>query len=158
MSSVGRVLVHVSGATGRHSACINGAYESTSEVAGGFAVYMKRGDSGICIEHNNCMWQIKHVSEKGTHHCMAMITGGDVLQACALRLWRVYDERRLNERTVFVFTEQPNVKMLTGMDAERKVRSSTVLLECQHSHPVFLNISRPKLMPSLLPKTIFERL
>ena len=55
---------------------------------------------------------------------MAMITGGDVLQACALRLWRVYDERRLNERTVFVFTEQPNVRMLTGMDAEQKVRSS----------------------------------
>ena len=55
---------------------------------------------------------------------MAMITGGDVLQACALRLWRVYDERRLNERTVFVFTEQPNVRMLTGIDAEQKVRSS----------------------------------
>ena len=53
-----------------------------------------------------------------------MITGGEVLQACALRLWRVYDERRLNERTVSLFTEQPNVKMLTGRDAEQKVRSS----------------------------------
>ena len=56
---------------------------------------------------------------------MAMITGGEVLQACALRLWRVYDERRLNERTVSLFTEQPNVKILTGRDAEQKVRSST---------------------------------
>ena len=80
----------------------------------------------MCIEHKGGMWQVKLVSEKMTADCMAMITGGFALEACALQSWRVYDDRH-------VLTEQPNVKMLTGSDAERKVSS-----RCTHvSLPFF---------------------
>jgi hypothetical protein len=117
---------------------------------------MKRGDAGICIEHNDGigLWQVKYVSEKGTRECMAMVSGKDTLQACAKGSWRVYDERALGQQTIRLFAEQPNVKMLTGIDAERRVGHL-------HAHFVsffIMNLVRLRLIRLLLWRTTVELL
>jgi hypothetical protein len=152
--SSGSSVIYLCESTGKYGACINGAYESTSEIQGGFAVHMKRGDAGICIEHNDGigLWQVKHVSDKGTRECMAMVSGKDTLQACAKGSWRVYDERRLGQQIIRLFTEQPNVKMLTGIDAERKVGHPCTHFQC------FTNLVRPRLMRLPLRRTTVELL
>jgi hypothetical protein len=107
-------VIYLGGAVGPNSACINGCYEPTSEVQGGFPVYSKRGDAGICIEHKAGMWQVKLVSDKATSQCIAAIIGGNALKDCALRSWRARNDK--ND-----LAEQPGMKMLTGSDAEQKV-------------------------------------
>ena len=69
-------VLFISGATGVHAAAINGGYDRTSETSGGYALYAKRGDVGMCIEHRAGDWQVKHVSSKGKNGCTAYVAGG----------------------------------------------------------------------------------
>ena len=68
-------VVFISGATGPSSAAVNGPYDRTSETSGGYAVYSKRGDVSVCIEHRRGKWQLKLVSDKGTDACWASVAG-----------------------------------------------------------------------------------
>ena len=58
-------VIFISGAAGFNAASINGVYDRTSEISGGYAVYAKRGDVSMCMEHYGGKWQVKHVSGKG---------------------------------------------------------------------------------------------
>jgi len=106
-------VVFISGATGVHSAAVNGPFDCTSERSGGYAVYMKRGDGSMCIEHRGGQWQVKSVSGKGTNSAIAHVTGSCALEACSSRVWKV--------RNGNSFVDQPSVKLATGADAEREV-------------------------------------
>jgi hypothetical protein len=115
-------VVFISGATGVYSAGINGTYDRTGESSGGYAVFCKRGDGSMCIEHYGGKWQIKSVSLKGTNTYFANVTGGCALDACTSRVWRVGNGK--------TFEDQPSVKLLTGANAEREVSGG-----CTTHHP-----------------------
>jgi hypothetical protein len=106
-------VVFISGATGDCGALINGTYDRTGESSDGYAVYSKRGDHSMCIEHNAGDWQVKRVSSKGTNATFAYVTGGCALEACTSRVWRVENSNTWND--------QPSVKAVTVADAEREV-------------------------------------
>jgi hypothetical protein len=106
-------VVFISGATGPRAAAINGPYDGTAEISGGYAVYSKRGDSSICVEHSGGDWEVKDVSCKGTNACMAFVAGGCAFEDCASRVWKVGNGKG--------FDDQSSVKMATGREAERQV-------------------------------------
>jgi hypothetical protein len=109
-------VVFISGATGPWAAAINGPYDRTGEISGGYAVYSKRGDPSVCIEHRGGHWQVKDVSSKGKYACMAYVAGGCALEDCTSRVWKVDDG--VPEHPLI---DQPSVKMVTGREAERQV-------------------------------------
>ena len=80
------VVVFISGATGRWAAAINGPYDQTGEISGGYAVYSKRGDPNMCIEPRVGQWEVKKTSEKGRNVCMAYVDGGCALEDCTSRV------------------------------------------------------------------------
>jgi hypothetical protein len=82
-------VVFISGATGPKAAGINGPYDRTGEISGGYAVYSKRGEPSMCIEHRDGRWQLKPVSDKRKNGCFAYVAGGCALEDCASRVWRV---------------------------------------------------------------------
>ena len=77
----------ISGAVG--SACINGAYEPTSERHEGRVRYRMIGDGDKWIEHVNGDWCVKPAANKGENEGWAWVKGGCALDACASRTWRV---------------------------------------------------------------------
>jgi hypothetical protein len=109
-------VVFISGATGPWAAAINGPYDRTGEITGIYAVYNKRGDPSMCIEHHGGRWEVKLVSKKGTDACRAYVAGGCSLEDCTSRVWRVG-----NGWYAKVFDDQPSVKMATGREAGRQV-------------------------------------
>jgi len=117
-------VVFFSGATGPWAAAINGPYDRTGEISGGYAVYSKRGDPSLCIEHRGGMWQVKDVSNKGTDTCKAYVAGGCALEDCTSRVWKVDDG--VPEHPLI---DQPSVKMATGREAERQVSGG-----CMRAH------------------------
>jgi hypothetical protein len=70
---------------------INGPYDRTAELSGGYAVYAKRGDGSVCIEHRAGKWRVKHVSDKGKDLSYAFISGNRALEDCASCVWSVWD-------------------------------------------------------------------
>ena len=101
----------ISGATGVNAAAINGFFEPTQEKGpDGRALYAKRGDASVCIEHYGGYWQVKAVSSKGTGVCTAIVAGGCGLEACTSRVWKVWDGK--------AFHDAPSVKLV----AEAEVR------------------------------------
>ena len=104
----------ISGATGLWAERINGFFAATQEKGSdGRVVYGKCGDASMCIEHREGRWQVKDVSNKGRAVCDAYVAGYCALEACASRVWSVY-----NGRTLEV---QASVKIATGPDVEREV-------------------------------------
>jgi hypothetical protein len=99
-------VVFISGATGPYAAVINGPYDRTGEISGGYAIYSKRGDPSMCIEHRGERWEVKAVSSKGKAECKAYVAGGCALEDCTSRVWKVNDGKE--------FDDQPSVKMATG--------------------------------------------
>ena len=123
---------------------MNGSFDRTSETSGGYAVYSKRGDASMCIEHFGGQWQLKPVSLKGKDGCWAYVAGdkdgcyayvaGDcALQDCTSRVWRVVDGE--------THVDQASVKLATGREAERQVCGS-----CTRAHtnttPLHLILAR----------------
>jgi hypothetical protein len=126
LMSAGNV-VFISGATGPHAAGINGAYDQTSEMFGGYTLYAKRGDASQCIEHFGGKWQVKAVSDKGSKDsCTAYVAGGCGLEACTSRVWNVYDGKAWNDA--------PSVKLVAGAEAQRQVRGGCLHAR-QHAPP-----------------------
>ena len=119
-------VVFISGATGPTAAAINGAYDRTSEVCGGYALYAKRGDASTCIEHHEGDWQVKAVSSKGKGVCWAYVAGGCGLEACTSRVWRVWDGK--------AHVDAPSVKLVAGAEAQRQVRGGCLHAR-QHAPP-----------------------
>jgi hypothetical protein len=115
-------VVFISGATGPQAAAINGPYDRTGEISGGYAVYSKRGDPSMCIEHRGGKWEVKSVSSKGTSACKAYVAGGCALEDCTSRVWKVWNG-------TVSFDDQPSVKMATGREAERQVSGG-----CMRAH------------------------
>ncbi len=105
----------ISGATGNNAACINGFFEPTQEKGlDGRALYAKRGDASVCIEHYGGIWRVKHVSTKGTHvaeKCYIIVAGGCGLEACTSRVWRVPDGKAWNDA--------PSVKLVAEAEVRR---------------------------------------
>ena len=99
-------VVFISGATGPRAAAINGPYDGTGEISGGYAVYSKRGDPSICVEHRGGNWEVKDVLNKGTGICKAYVAGGCALEDCTSRVWRMNSGEG--------WGDQPSVKMATG--------------------------------------------
>jgi hypothetical protein len=110
----------ISGATdasGREM-IINGIYDKVDERCGGHRLYVKRGDANMCLEHYEEKWKVKPMSYKGKDGCIAYVEGGCKLKACTSRVWRVYEAT--GQRTGF--HDAPNVKLVTGAEAQRQVR------------------------------------
>jgi hypothetical protein len=108
------LVLYISGATGPFAACINGIYDRTSETSGGYALYCKRGDGSVCMEHRGGRWQVKNVAHKGKGNCLAYVAGGCAAEACTSRQWKVtFDDK--------AFDDAPLVKMVAGAEAERQV-------------------------------------
>jgi hypothetical protein len=126
-------VVFISGATGQYSFGINGPYDRTSETRYGYAVYGKRGDASMCIEHYEGRWQVKSVSSKGGGGWFASVAGGCALEACASRVWKVFDGNAL--------VNQASVKIATGADAEREVSGGCMRPQQSTNH------SPPSLSP-----------
>ena len=104
----------ISGATGIWAERINGFFAATQEKGSdGRVVYGKCGDASMCIEHRAGQWEVKPVSDKGSGKCSAFVAGGCALEACASRVWRVWN-RGTRE-------DQASVKIATGPDVEREV-------------------------------------
>ncbi len=76
----------ISGATGIHAGAINGGYDRTGEMCGGYALYSKRCDPGIIMEHHGGAWQVKSASSKGTGRGHAYVAGGCAAEACTSRM------------------------------------------------------------------------
>ena len=129
-------VIFISGAAGINAAGINGVYDRTSETSGGYAVYAKRGDGGMCMEHfaGTKSWQVKAVSNKGTARCKAYVAGGCAAEACTSRQWMVYDGK--------TFSDAPLVKIV----AEAEVCS------CCMPSSAFLTSNLP---PAASPPTEF---
>ena len=85
----------ISGAVG--SACINGAYEPTSERHEGRVRYRMIGDGDKWIEHMNGDWCVKPAANKGKNKGWAWVKGGCALDACASRTWRVLDHPEIKD-------------------------------------------------------------
>ena len=96
--SSGPSNIFISGAAGPNAALINGHYVSTQETGlDGRTLYLKC-DQSVCIEHRRKLycsdlrictqgvWQVKHVSSKGTDQCLAGVEGGCALEACVSRV------------------------------------------------------------------------
>jgi hypothetical protein len=105
------LVLFISGATGVNAASINGVYDRTSETSGGYALYRKRGDGSVCMEHFGGKWQVKLVSSKGTASCYAYVAGGCAAEACTSRQWTIGDGQS--------WTDAPLVKMVA--EAQRQV-------------------------------------
>jgi hypothetical protein len=93
-------VVFISGATGMRSFAINGPYDRTAELSGGYAVYAKRGDGSVCIEHRAGKWQVKHVSTKGKDSSLASVIGNRALEDCASCVWKVSDGTAFVDQTL----------------------------------------------------------
>ena len=115
-------VIFISGAAGVNAAAINGVYDITCETSGGYALYAKRGDSSMWIEHFVGKWQIKSVSDKGKANCFANVAGGCAAEACTSRQWKVSFDNK-------TFSDAPHVKMLAGAEAQRQVGCC-----CLHAH------------------------
>ncbi len=135
-------VVFISGATGPQAAAINGAYDRTSEVCGGYALFAKRGDASTCIEHMSDLksWQVKPVSDKGTSSCRAAVAGGCGLEACTSRVWSVSDGKAWNDAS--------SVKLVAGAEAERQVRGGCLQARL-HASPPQLQPAPPPPPPQL---------
>jgi hypothetical protein len=96
--------VHIRCATGAHFELVNGSYERTSEICGGYPVYKKSNDSSICIEHRNGNWEVKPTSASGCDECWASVDGNCALPDCNSRVWRV--------KTELDFQNQPDVQLV----------------------------------------------
>jgi hypothetical protein len=104
-------VVFISGATGDWSFGINGPYDRTAEVSGGYAVYAKRGDGSVCIEHRAGKWEVKHVADKGKDISYASVFGNRALEDCASCVWSVRDgTSRVNQ----------TLEIVSGADAQRQ--------------------------------------
>jgi hypothetical protein len=120
-SSSAPFVVFISGATGYCSAQINGGYDRTKEMSGGYPVYERRCDASWCIEHRGGMWQVKHVSLKGKDSSVASVPGGCALEACTSRKWKKDDGIPGHP-----LLADPGLKMVTGAEAERAVSGPCV--------------------------------
>ena len=107
------LVLFISGATGPHAAAINGVYDRTSETSGGYALYRKRGDGSVLLEHFEGKWMVKAVSNKGKAGCFAYVAGGCAAEACTSRPWSVDDGK--------AWTDAPLMKMVAGAEAQRQV-------------------------------------
>ena len=117
----------ISGATGDNAARINGFFEPTQEKGpDGRALYAKRGDASVCIEHFGGKWRVKPVSAKGKNSCWAYVAGGCGLEACTSRVWKVSDGK--------AFHDAPSVKLVAGAEAQRQVRGGCLHAR-QHAPP-----------------------
>ena len=101
------------GATDINAGAINGGYDRTGEMCGGYALYRKRCDPSIIMEHHVGTWQVKLVSHKGTAAAYAYVAGGCAAEACTSRMWKV--------GVGATFEDAPSVKMVAGAEAQRQV-------------------------------------
>ena len=115
-------VLFISGATGVNAAGINGGYDRTSETSGGYALYAKRGDKSMCMEHFGGKWMVKAVSDKGKDNAYAYVAGGCGAEACTSRQWTVSFDSKAH-------AEAPLVKMVAGAEAQRQVGCC-----CLHAH------------------------
>jgi hypothetical protein len=114
-------ILFISGATGVNDAAVNGVYDRTSATSDGYALYAKRGDKSMCMEHFGGNWQVKSVSAIGKDNCFAKVSGGCGAEACTSRQWMVWDGKTWAEAHV--------VKMVAGAEAQRQVGCC-----CLHAH------------------------
>jgi hypothetical protein len=115
----------ISGATGINAGAINGGYDRTGEMCGSYALYRKRGDPLMCMEHRGGDWEVKTVSSKGTGVCFAYVAGGCAAEACTSRMWKVTFDNATHQ-------DAPSVKMVAGAEAERQVERRCMRA---HQHP-----------------------
>ena len=108
-------FLFISGATGINAGAINGGYDRTGEMCGGYALYRKRCDPFVIMEHRDGNWEVKLVSSKGTDSCYAYVAGGCAAEACTSRMWKVTFESGGK------FHDDPSVKMVAGAEAQRQV-------------------------------------
>jgi tetratricopeptide (TPR) repeat protein len=81
------VSLDIRGATGQHELRVNGRYDPTDELAGGWPMYRKRiemipgeddevdEDDNLILEFHSGLdeWMIKHVSSKGSHRSFVFL-------------------------------------------------------------------------------------
>jgi hypothetical protein len=102
-------FLFISGATGPNAAAINGGYIRASEVNGGHALYSKRCDPGMCMQHVVGIWQVKPVTLKGTAACYAYVAGGCAAEDCTSRPWKVTDGATFQDAPLVIMVSESEV-------------------------------------------------
>ena len=115
-----RDVLFISGAEGAYAVSVNGIYDRTSEMRGGFSLYRKRDEPSVFIEHSDGDWDLMiNFGFPFFHFVAAIIEGGRVLEACASRVFYVRNGANIDE-----FDKTTTIKIATGEEAERQVRGS----------------------------------
>ena len=115
------VSLDIRGATGQHELRVNGRYDPTDELSGGWPIYRKRieiipGESDEVDEDDNLIlefhsgldeWMVKHVSSKGSHRSFVFLKCSPPTrpELCRSSSWQSMEEKKLtNQSSMSVLT------------------------------------------------------
>lgn len=115
------VSLDIRGATGQHELRVNGRYDPTDELSGGWPIYRKHielipGENDEVDEDDNFIlefhsgldeWMVKHVSSKGSHRSFVFIKCSPPTrpELCKSSCWQSMEDKKLmNQSSMSVLT------------------------------------------------------
>lgn len=115
------VSLDIRGATGQHELRVNGRYDPTDELSGGWPIYRKRieiipGEDDEVDEEDNLIlefhsgldeWMVKHVSSKGSHRSFVFLKCSPPTrpELCRSSSWQSMEDKKLtNQCSMSVLT------------------------------------------------------
>jgi hypothetical protein len=145
-------VIFISGATGTSAGFFNGLYDPTGEKSSdGRVLYKNRFDPTTVIEHFGGKWQVKDISSIGNNRRLAEVPGCCPFEVCKWNVWLVKNGEAMEE--------QPNVKMVSGAEAE--AQASTVCIVLSYTIALYSTASSPTTSQhrnmSLSPSFLFTR-
>jgi len=103
---------------------VNGFFDpSTSKGMDGRLIYIKRGQTDVCLEHFNGQWQVKPVSEIGKDSFFATLQGNRALLDCSSNQWTLADGRGGSmrpPRPIRLVSEQQYMLEAAAEEAQRR--------------------------------------
>ena len=119
------VSLDIRGATGQHELRVNGRYDPTDELSGGWPIYRKRielipGEDDEVDEEDNLIlefhsgldeWMVKHVSSKGSHRSFVFLKCSPPTrpELCKSSSWQSMEDKKLTNQcsmSVLTITER----------------------------------------------------
>ena len=109
------VSLDIRGATGQHELRVNGRYDPTDELSGGWPMYRKRievivgeddevdEDDNLILEFHSGLdeWMVKHVSSKGSHRSFVFLKCSPPTrpELCRSSSWQSKEDKKLTNQT-----------------------------------------------------------
>lgn len=115
------VSLDIRGSTGQHELRVNGRYDPTDELSGGWPIYRKRieiipgendevdEDDNLILEFHSGLdeWMVKHVSSKGSHRSFVFLKCSPPTrpELCRSSSWQSMEEKKIiNQVSMSVLT------------------------------------------------------